>query len=249
MTQQQQRLAAQGEAPKKGIFSQLSMPAVLAAVLTSATSFMLSSKIGLAGSLIGAVVVSAVSTISSQVYNAMINASVDKLHDLSDQMQATAPMHLDAGATRPAGLTDAKPTRAVRNTFVVAVMTALIALIAYGAVIDIATQGEGLGPVSSTQPVAQDTQVSQTDTEANEGEATAEAAKDATVEEPKQQDAAVVADAPAQDQPLPEATTDSETIAPVDPTATSTDAPAEPAPQETTDASAETATTDSETEH
>ena len=188
-----QRHAQQAPAQKKGILDQMSMPAVLAAVLTSMTSFMFSSKLGLTGSLIGAALAAAVSTIASQLYNAMINSSVEKIQDLSKQMaelseerqSATAipdvhrtqvrqsptdPHSADVASNRytpiaPEALREeaARRHRAtiMKRTFVVAVVAALAALLAYGIIVRVATQGQGIGPTSFeeiSQPVSQNTE-------------------------------------------------------------------------------------------
>ena len=70
---------------KKGALSEFSMSAVIASALAAITSFVLQSKIGLAGSVIGVGVAAAASTIASQVYKGMLNASAKKLKSLSDQ--------------------------------------------------------------------------------------------------------------------------------------------------------------------
>ena len=74
-----------GGAKKKGmvatLFEDLSIAQVIAGALAAATVFLLSSVIGVAGSLIGAAVGSVVSAVSSQIYKKMLSASADKLRD------------------------------------------------------------------------------------------------------------------------------------------------------------------------
>lgn len=74
-----------GGEKKKGmiatLFEDLSFAQVIAGALAAATVFLLSSVIGVAGSLIGAAVGSVVSAVSSQVYKKMLSASADKIRD------------------------------------------------------------------------------------------------------------------------------------------------------------------------
>ena len=96
---------------KGGILSDFSMSAVIASALAAATSFALSSKIGMAGSVIGVGVAAAASAIATQVYKGMLSASAKKIKDLANSSDddLTQPMSAqmdrsDAGATtlRPA---------------------------------------------------------------------------------------------------------------------------------------------------
>ena len=187
----------EGAPKKKGILSQLSMPAVLAAILTSMTSFMLSSKLGLAGSLIGAALVSAVSTIASQLYNAMINSSVDRIHDLSDQMQSRVFDRLDVEALPTIPRSHHSATPVLRRSFAVAMVAALLALAAYSTVVDVATQGQGIGPSLTAhaqqsveeQDAAETDQVEKTEEETADDAAAEQEAAD-TSDEEKADDAA-----------------------------------------------------------
>ncbi len=201
MTQQQQRLATQGEAPKKGILSQLSMPAVVAAILTSITSFMLSSKLGLAGSLIGAALVSAVSTIASQLYNAMINSSVEKIHDLSDQMHTMVFDRLDAEMLPASPHVSRDAARVVRRSFAVAMAAALLALFVYSEVVDVATQGQGIGPTLTVQ-----TQQSVEDQSAGETDQVEKPDEETEDDTAAEQEAADAADEPKADEVAADAT-------------------------------------------
>lgn len=85
------------EPQKRGVLSEFSGSAVIASALAAVTSFALQSKIGLAGSIIGVGVAAAATTIASQVYKGMLNASAQKLKDLSDQAPTTNGAY---GATR-----------------------------------------------------------------------------------------------------------------------------------------------------
>lgn len=170
--QEQQQQAVEEE--KKSILSQLSMPAVVAASLTSVTSFLLSSKLGLTGSLIGAAIAAAVSTIASQLYNAMIRRSIEKVKGLSETVFASPEEQRATSKTNPnlyvpqaqgmnEGLSLAHAKQLAIRTFVVAAVAALIALLGYTAVVNVATQGQGIGPsieeISApiSQPVSSET--------------------------------------------------------------------------------------------
>lgn len=176
MTQQDIKHSAQQpdatSQERKGILSQLSMPAILAAVLTSVTSFLLSSKLGLTGSLIGAAIAAAVSTTASQLYNAMIKTSMERIQDLTDDMVARSQGRRDTTAipTRDTSQNDTRnyvpggmrlapeqlrqeaahrrTVQVARRSFAVALAAALVALLAYTAVVNVATQGQGIGPTS-----------------------------------------------------------------------------------------------------
>lgn len=67
----------------RGLFDDLSMAQVIAGALAAATVFLLSSVIGVAGSLIGAAIGSVISAVSSQVYKKALSASADKIRDAS----------------------------------------------------------------------------------------------------------------------------------------------------------------------
>lgn len=84
-----------------GLLEGLSVPQVAAGALAAVTSMLLSSKIGIAGSVIGVAVGSVVSTVASQVYKQFLQASADKLRELS-------PLD-EAGASAAAGETRVMP--------------------------------------------------------------------------------------------------------------------------------------------
>ncbi|ATU20560.1 hypothetical protein [Bifidobacterium choerinum] len=69
----------------KNFFNGLSFSQLLAGALAAVTSFLLSSKIGIAGSVIGVAVASIVSTSASQIYKNVIDASSKKLQDAAAQ--------------------------------------------------------------------------------------------------------------------------------------------------------------------
>lgn len=74
----------------RSLFDDLSVAQVIAGALAAATVFLMSSTIGIAGSLIGTAVGSVVSAVSSQVYKKMLSASAGKIRD------AAPTSHLDA---------------------------------------------------------------------------------------------------------------------------------------------------------
>lgn len=73
-----------------GLLEGLSVPQVAAGALAAVTSMLLSSKIGIAGSVIGVAVGSVVSTVASQVYKQFLQASADKLRELNPLDEAGA---------------------------------------------------------------------------------------------------------------------------------------------------------------
>ena len=77
---------------RKGLLEDLSMSQVLAGALAAVTSVALSSRIGIAGSLIGVAVASVVSTVASQLYRGMLSRANDKLREFAgtDDAQADA---------------------------------------------------------------------------------------------------------------------------------------------------------------
>ena len=79
----------------KNFFKGISFSQLLAGALAAVTSFLLSSKIGIAGSVIGVAVASIVSTAASQLYQNVIDASSKKLQDAAQQV-GVAPPHANA---------------------------------------------------------------------------------------------------------------------------------------------------------
>ncbi|MBR1828212.1 MAG: hypothetical protein IJ781_01695 [Atopobiaceae bacterium] len=154
----------------RGVFDDFSFSAVVASALTAATSFLLTSKIGLAGSLIGAMVAAVISTASTQVYKGMLTASAERIkevaeptissgqHVAKDSRHAYAPTH-DIG-------------RIARRLAIFAACVSLVAVLVSAAIIALATRGEGLGPTTWEYVPAVE-EVSEAGTEMSE-EATAE---------------------------------------------------------------------------
>ena len=96
-------------APKKGLFDDISIPQIIAGAAAAATSVALASKIGIAGSVIGAAVSSVITVVSSQVYRHFISASAEALkgtHAANDYpagayepVELNAEEHLGGAAT------------------------------------------------------------------------------------------------------------------------------------------------------
>ena len=158
---------------RKGLLDELSLSQVVAGALAAVTSVALSSKIGIAGSLIGVAVASVVSTVASQLYRGMLRRGSDKLRELAstdeaadqgnpyglnEAEQSGAPVSPAYGASdqeapaprvAPASIREAAHLRhqqAVRRrVMVAAVVSSLVAVAATALVIMAATHGEGLG--------------------------------------------------------------------------------------------------------
>lgn len=170
---QQQGNARDERGPRKGLLDELSLSQVVAGALAAVTSVALSSKIGIAGSLIGVAVASVVSTVASQLYRGMLRRGSDKLRELASTDEAADqgnPYALDRRASEdeplsptygasgqdapaprvaPASIREAAHLRhqqAVhRRVMVAAVVSSLVAVAATALVIMAATHGEGLG--------------------------------------------------------------------------------------------------------
>mgnify|MGYP001774937311 FL=1 len=67
---------------EKGLFGDFSVSTVIASGLAAATSFALSSKIGLAGSIIGVAIGGVASAAASQIYKSLLKASAQKLSEI-----------------------------------------------------------------------------------------------------------------------------------------------------------------------
>ena len=67
----------------KNFFEGLSLSSLIAGALAAVTSFLLSAKIGIAGSVIGVAAGSIVSAVASQIYKNVLKASGEKLQDVT----------------------------------------------------------------------------------------------------------------------------------------------------------------------
>lgn len=161
-------------APKKGLFDDISIPQIIAGAAAAATSVALASKIGIAGSVIGAAVSSVITVVSSQVYRHFISASAEAIkgtHAAVDYpagayepVEPNADEHLGGAATTqemrqiagrattarvaPNSLrakAAAERSQTQKKVIVFSVAIAIVAVIACAGAILITTAGEGLG--------------------------------------------------------------------------------------------------------
>lgn len=161
-------------APKKGLFDDISIPQIIAGAAAAATSVALASKIGIAGSVIGAAVSSVITVVSSQVYRHFISASakalkgthaeVDYPAGAYEPVELNAEEHLGGAATtqemrQVAGRATtarvapnslrakaaAERSQTQKKVIVFSIAIAIVAVIACAGAILITTAGEGLG--------------------------------------------------------------------------------------------------------
>ena len=88
---------------KKSFFSDMSMASVIAGSLAAVTSLLLSSQIGITGSIIGVAVGGAVSTFCTQLYKAFLSRGAEKIHDAYSSDQG--PDNANTGTGEDAGQT------------------------------------------------------------------------------------------------------------------------------------------------
>lgn len=161
-------------APKKGLFDDISIPQIIAGAAAAATSVALASKIGIAGSVIGAAVSSVITVVSSQIYRHFISASakaikgthaaVDYPVGAYEPVELNANEHLGGAATtqemrQVAGRATtarvapnslrakaaAERSQTQKKVIVFSIAIAIVAVIACVGAILITTAGEGLG--------------------------------------------------------------------------------------------------------
>lgn len=161
-------------APKKGLFDDISIPQIIAGAAAAATSVALASKIGIAGSVIGAAVSSVITVVSSQVYRHFISASAEAIkgtHAAVDYptgayepVEPNVEEHLGGAATmqemrQVAGCATtarvapnslrakaaAERSQTQKKVIVFSITIAIVAVIACTGAILITTAGEGLG--------------------------------------------------------------------------------------------------------
>lgn len=161
-------------APKKGLFDDISIPQIIAGAAAAATSVALASKIGIAGSVIGAAVSSVITVVSSQVYRHFISASAEALKGTHadvdypagayEPVEFNAEEHLGGAATTqemrqiagrattarvaPNSLrakAAAERSQTQKKVIIFSIAIAVVAVIACTGAILITTAGEGLG--------------------------------------------------------------------------------------------------------
>ena len=161
-------------APKKGLFDDISIPQIIAGAAAAATSVALASKIGIAGSVIGAAVSSVITVVSSQVYRHFISASaeaikgthaaVDYPAGVYEPVEPNVEEHLGGAATTqemrqiagrattarvaPNSLrakAAAERSQTQKKVIIFSIAIAIVAVITCTGAILITTAGEGLG--------------------------------------------------------------------------------------------------------
>lgn len=161
-------------APKKGLFDDISIPQIIAGAAAAATSVALASKIGIAGSVIGAAVSSVITVVSSQVYRHFISASAEAIKgthaavdypagayepvepDVEEHLggaATTQEMRQVAGRATTARVAPnslrakaaAERSQTQKKVIVFSIAIAIVAVIARAGAILITTAGEGLG--------------------------------------------------------------------------------------------------------
>lgn len=229
---------------EKGLFGDFSVSTVIASGLAAATSFALSSKIGLAGSIIGVAIGGVASAAASQIYKSLLRASAQKLSDLTPDATANAAPEEAAAAVdaepaadetrvyRPGSLSGRSPIQEVaasgtpiapasvryaahererrvlrRRATVIAAAFAIAAVLLFALVVNLATQGAGIGSGATSSsgeatsptteaPTGQDA-AKQTDGEKATSSPEAPAKKDETTQPEKQQTASPTPETPA----------------------------------------------------
>lgn len=160
-------------APKKGLFDDISIPQIIAGAAAAATSVALASKIGIAGSVIGAAVSSVITVVSSQVYRHFISASAEAIKgthaavdypagayepvepDVEEHLggaATTQEMRQVAGRATTARVAPnslrakaaAERSQTQKKVIVFSIAIAIVAVIACAGAILITTAGEGL---------------------------------------------------------------------------------------------------------
>lgn len=153
--------STQPMAQPKGLMNGISIAQVIAGAAAAATSMLLSSKIGIAGSVIGAAVSSAITIICSQLYRRALDASAEKLKSSQQAANAYAAKpepspSIGAHAARVAptklrARAAAKRSAEQRKVVILSAVLAVATVAITAAVILATTAGEGLG--TRTQPI------------------------------------------------------------------------------------------------
>lgn len=164
--------ATQPIAVRKGLFNGISVAQVIAASAAAATSMLLASRIGIAGSVIGAAVSSMITVICSQLYRNALDASAQKLKakqassglahgtamsdsavtEPNDTFAAPYAARLEGrnltariAPTKLQARAAAERSATKRKVAVVSVVIAVAAVAASAGIIMLTTSGEGLG--------------------------------------------------------------------------------------------------------
>ena len=153
--------STQPMAQPKGLMDGISIAQVVAGAAAAATSMLLSSKIGIAGSVIGAAVSSAITIICSQLYRRALDASAEKLKSSQRAVDAYAAKPdpspaIGAHAARIAptklrARAAAKRSAEQRKVIILSAVLAVATVAITATMILATTAGEGLG--TRTQPI------------------------------------------------------------------------------------------------
>ena len=182
----------QAIAPKKSLFEDISIPQLVAGAAAAATSVALASKIGFAGSVIGAAVSSVVTVVSSQIYRRFLTAGAEKLKNVgsdtsNDYPDTSYPAAVDEpAASSAAGTRYASGARGARmapaqlrekaageraatqkRVILFSVITAIAAVAISAGAILLTTAGEGLGERPESFILPSDSTTEQADDASN----------------------------------------------------------------------------------
>ena len=158
------------------LLGDLSFAQVIATALAGATSFALSDKIGIAGSLIGAAIGTVVTVVGSQVFKQIIRKSAHKLGDLVQRDEN--PKGSDA-AEMPV-LSKANKLQHRWRIAVCLIACAISSVFVYAAIVSFATNGEGIGTKPHSAPEQATEATSVCETEATSGDTVAKPSDAAT---------------------------------------------------------------------
>ena len=185
---------ARPAAGRERILEGISIPQIIAGAAAAATSMLLASQIGIAGSVIGAAVSSVVTVVTSQLYRKFLVAGADKLRQGRDALGADHVARADAhrgvgddGAPHPVATCGARvapvklQARAAaeraanqRKIVLFSAVAAVVAVALCAGAILLATAGQGLG--TKTEPlIAPSTQEVQSSAPSPDGAAGADA--------------------------------------------------------------------------
>lgn len=186
-------------AKKEGLFDGISIGQITASAAAAATSMLLASKIGIAGSVIGAAVSSAVTIVATQLYRRALsagarklqNATFDAVHKPAGVYGAPEPTQMKAHTPYAQAYTSARSARVAptklqaraaaqragtqRKVIIASIAIAALSLAMVSGAIMLATAGEGLGTRPNpifTQSTASTDASAQSDSEASSSTAT-----------------------------------------------------------------------------
>lgn len=144
------------------LLKDLSLAQVIASSLAAVTAFALSSRIGIAGSVIGVAVGAAASGIASQIYQNILKKSAYTLRGLANSdndgsngsnspaRRVYAAASENHGRMAPDSLCQQAAhnhkVRIARRAAIVSALFAIVAVLLYALLVNVFTQGTGIGP-------------------------------------------------------------------------------------------------------